>query len=154
MAKRCGNVCEENIDDFTFATLKSCIDCLRQSVQSVCKLGKKLMINKNGSRIHIKNFRNGLHEHWILHVWRCNVFLGVLLGVVGIAALRIAVYKSLVNLQKTYLKLLLDRRILWPTNPVPSRPVPSTWLSDHLTTWLNKLNRPQSQIDPSQPPIN
>ena len=58
MAKRCGNVCEEgvNMDDLT-------IDCLKQSVESVCKLGKKLMINKNGSRIHIKNFRNGLHEH-------------------------------------------------------------------------------------------
>ena len=40
------------------------------------------------------------------------LFLGVLLGVVDISALRIAVYKSLVNLQKTYLKLLLVRRIL------------------------------------------
>ena len=30
---------------------------------------------------------------------------------------------------------------------------PSSWPNpDHLTTWLNELNRPQ--IDPSQPPIN
>ena len=46
------------------------------------------------------------------YMFAAMLFLGVLLGVVDISALRIAVYKSLVNLQKTYLKLLLVRRIL------------------------------------------